>query len=536
MPRYGVQARLGWLDALRGVAALSVVFEHLSFDTLKPVRHHVIGWFSPGLYGVMVFFLVSGYIVPASLERRGSVRGFWVARVFRLYPMWLAAAAGAIVLSRFRLYSVPANATSHPGTTVLAHAFMLQDLLGVFSIINVLWTLSYEMTFYLLITFLFVADAHRRSARVAVGFAATAFALGGVLPKVALSHRVSDARTVALAASILIIVGLAGAVSGRGRIRTIGAVLAGGTALVLLLFNGRAPAWEGFTILAAMFTGTALYRAEARQITWLKMITTAAAVCGLTVMSGIWHVHKWGMSSQSTLSYQRQWTISILLAGGTFALAMTWRKRRVVRAATWLGTVSYSMYLLHPLVINVYAQLPWLSDTDPLIVQAGLAAGCLALLLGCCWLTYRAVEVPMQRLGRGIAARLDARFGFDVAAVPQPAIARPAIAQPAIAQPAMPSMRDVPAVPARSAGAVRAGVALTRPDRQRVPSGERVQQARRDRQRGEPGGSDPAHVGGIIARGEFSAGDGAFVVVDVEDRSVQPRPDDRSKKCARRDP
>src|SRR6266487_929167 len=166
LPRSGSQAvRLGWLDALRGIAVLSVVFEHLSHTTLKPVRDHVNPWFSPGLYGVMVFFLVSGYIVPASLERRGSVRGFWVARVFRLYPMWLAAAAGAIVLSRFRLYSVPANATSHPGTTVLAHAFMLQDLLGVFSIINVLWTLSYEMTFYLLITFLFVADAHRRSAR-----------------------------------------------------------------------------------------------------------------------------------------------------------------------------------------------------------------------------------------------------------------------------------------------------------------------------------------------------------------------------------
>jgi peptidoglycan/LPS O-acetylase OafA/YrhL len=37
-------------------------------------------------YGVFVFFLVSGYIVPASLERKGSVHGFWVSRVFRLYP------------------------------------------------------------------------------------------------------------------------------------------------------------------------------------------------------------------------------------------------------------------------------------------------------------------------------------------------------------------------------------------------------------------------------------------------------------------
>jgi peptidoglycan/LPS O-acetylase OafA/YrhL len=33
-----------------------------------------------------VFFLVSGYIMASSLERKGSVRGSWVSRVFRLYP------------------------------------------------------------------------------------------------------------------------------------------------------------------------------------------------------------------------------------------------------------------------------------------------------------------------------------------------------------------------------------------------------------------------------------------------------------------
>jgi peptidoglycan/LPS O-acetylase OafA/YrhL len=77
--------RLGWLDALRGIAALCVVFDHLTYSVFQPVRDSVYHWFDPGQYGVFVFFLVSGYIVPASLERRGSVRGFWVSRVFRLY-------------------------------------------------------------------------------------------------------------------------------------------------------------------------------------------------------------------------------------------------------------------------------------------------------------------------------------------------------------------------------------------------------------------------------------------------------------------
>jgi peptidoglycan/LPS O-acetylase OafA/YrhL len=87
-------ARLAWLDALRGIAALFVVFDHLSNYVLRPVRYEVYQILDPGFYGVCVFFLVSGYIVPASLERKGSIRTFWLSRVFRLFrcswwPSWL---------------------------------------------------------------------------------------------------------------------------------------------------------------------------------------------------------------------------------------------------------------------------------------------------------------------------------------------------------------------------------------------------------------------------------------------------------------
>jgi peptidoglycan/LPS O-acetylase OafA/YrhL len=77
--------RLAWLDALRGIAALCVVFDHLTYSVFQPVHDSVYQWFNPGQYGVFVFFLVSGYIVPASLERKGSIRSFWVSRVWRLY-------------------------------------------------------------------------------------------------------------------------------------------------------------------------------------------------------------------------------------------------------------------------------------------------------------------------------------------------------------------------------------------------------------------------------------------------------------------
>ena len=85
--------RLAWLDALRGFAALCVVFDHMSTLVLQHVRSDVYVWFNGGQYGVFVFFLVSGYIIPASLERKGSVRGFWVSRAFRLYPLYIVGIA-----------------------------------------------------------------------------------------------------------------------------------------------------------------------------------------------------------------------------------------------------------------------------------------------------------------------------------------------------------------------------------------------------------------------------------------------------------
>src|ERR1700761_9787679 len=94
-------SRLAWLDALRGFAALCVVFDHGSTLLLLPVRSFLYQWLDLGQYGVFVFFLVSGYIVPASLERKGSVRSFWVSRAFRLYPMYLV----AIALSALAYYT-----------------------------------------------------------------------------------------------------------------------------------------------------------------------------------------------------------------------------------------------------------------------------------------------------------------------------------------------------------------------------------------------------------------------------------------------
>src|SRR4051812_18373500 len=109
------QERLQWLDMLRGVAVLAVVVEHLSFLIFVDLRpNFIVPWFDIGNYGVLVFFLVSGYVVPASLERHGNLRRFWVGRVFRLYPLLLLATGAVLVLGLVGLVSLERRVSHDP--------------------------------------------------------------------------------------------------------------------------------------------------------------------------------------------------------------------------------------------------------------------------------------------------------------------------------------------------------------------------------------------------------------------------------------
>src|ERR1700722_3235265 len=182
--------RLAWLDVLRGIAALAVVFDHFSEYLLKGMRLHVYHWVDTGEYGVFVFFLIGGYIVPASLERKGSVRTFWVSRLFRLYPLYLLVIVLAILLWLPSMVSLR-GAEHDPLASVLEQLLMMSNVLAGPNVPNVVWSLSYEMIFYLLITALFIGGVHKRSSCYAVGFGVAAVAFGGLLPMQYFSHRLS---------------------------------------------------------------------------------------------------------------------------------------------------------------------------------------------------------------------------------------------------------------------------------------------------------------------------------------------------------
>jgi peptidoglycan/LPS O-acetylase OafA/YrhL len=407
--------RLGWLDALRGIAALAVVFEHLSLQVLGAVHSVVVQWIDPGEYGVFLFFLISGYIVPASLERKGSVRSFWVSRLFRLYPAYLFALVAMVILTPLNLGSLwPLN--QHPVTSSLGQLLMMSDLLNTPDVPYTVWTLAYEMVFYLLLTALFSAGIHRRSGTFALGFAVAALGFGGVLPAVAFSSSSLGPRRVALIADVLIISGLALTVTCRRLPRLLGAALAATTGLALATFNSSSAhyPWEAFTILALMFAGTVLYRAEQGQLPKWQAAAVVVAVFALTIAAGLWHLGSTTNASPATVAmFQRKWVITLGLAGITFAAGMALRHRKMPAFLTWLGLVSYSVYLFHPVLLGIYANIPWSNNAHSFPVQVAVAAAFVAVLLACCAATYRFVEVPAQRLGRRLAGRLEARFGPD---------------------------------------------------------------------------------------------------------------------------
>jgi peptidoglycan/LPS O-acetylase OafA/YrhL len=136
----------------------------------------------------------------------------------------------------------------------------------------------------------------------------------------------------------------------------------------------------------------------------VNRIVAAAITLGvlaLTTYAGIWE----GAQRHHDHHWQLQWATSILLAGATFGVGLALRHARVPRWCAWLGMISYSVYLLHPLVFDAYRSVPVLHRTHTLPDQVLFFAGLFAVVIGLSALTYYFVEKPMQGLGRRVAAR-----------------------------------------------------------------------------------------------------------------------------------
>ena len=333
--------RLDFLDALRGVAVCLVLLQHLGellFPAVARISTYGVQF---GQLGVMVFFLSSGFIIPASLERSrsGTGRGaalaaFWRSRVFRLYPLYWLSLAGAAVLAVAGTYS---PAVPMAVGDWLVNTTMLQAFAGRSHALPLYWTLGFEMAFYLALSVLFLLGWHRHSA--ALSLAASA-----------------------------------------------GCVVAAVAAPVLL---GRS-APLGLFCLATMFTGTVFFRWHAGAVGLRTLVgcVGSALAAGLTLLGAA----ALQPGARDVVPMLTAW----LGAYAIFCTALALRSRAVPRWLRRLGTISFSVYLVQALVLLAVPALP-----SPVLTAALWIAVTVAVSEG----TYRLVEQPAVRLGRRLTVR-----------------------------------------------------------------------------------------------------------------------------------
>ena len=129
----------------------------LSAPPIDPPRHFVLlsAVFGPGRYlsaghfGVSLFFLISGFVIPFAF-RRQSRAGFVVARALRLWPTY--AVGLTVTLVWLTLASAAfGHALPHDRAAIAwNYALGLRDVAGAPSIDGIVWTLEIEIRFYLL--------------------------------------------------------------------------------------------------------------------------------------------------------------------------------------------------------------------------------------------------------------------------------------------------------------------------------------------------------------------------------------------------
>lgn len=142
--------RLELLDYGRFFAAISVVLYHYSFNgivngkiTSISLIPFVADWTKYGFLGVEFFFMISGYVIFHSAQRRTAAE-FAVGRATRLYPVYWV----AVLFTSFFAFFWGGELMSVSISQLTVNFTMLQMFVGVANVDGAYWTLAYELIFY----------------------------------------------------------------------------------------------------------------------------------------------------------------------------------------------------------------------------------------------------------------------------------------------------------------------------------------------------------------------------------------------------
>ncbi|WP_100259508.1 acyltransferase family protein [Qipengyuania seohaensis] len=182
---HAIGARYAFVDSIRGIAALMVIYLHIAEQLLQSREYYsdleislftlFTAYFDAGKIGVIMFFAVSGYVIPFSLlkKRKRPLLSFAIGRFMRLYPAyWLSILAMVLVVAW--------QGNPFDSFTIAANATMLQGFVGIQNIQGLYWTLQIELVFYGLCVVLFffgLLGSQKWVTATAIATLAGAFAL-----------------------------------------------------------------------------------------------------------------------------------------------------------------------------------------------------------------------------------------------------------------------------------------------------------------------------------------------------------------------
>lgn len=136
------------IQYLRGLAALAVVLHHASGAILVHYAVQKNDFYAWGAGGVDLFFIISGFIMMyITFGKDVSVKNFLYKRIIRIYPVFYVYATIALVI--FIISPDSINRSASLPTKVLP-SYLLIPYTEFVNLVQVAWTLAYEVHFYFL--------------------------------------------------------------------------------------------------------------------------------------------------------------------------------------------------------------------------------------------------------------------------------------------------------------------------------------------------------------------------------------------------
>lgn len=334
------------LDGIRTCSFMLVFLAHVGTPLI------------PGGFGVTVFFFLSGYLITTLLRREAettqhiSLKLFYLRRVLRILPPFYLVLTLALVLTLLGLLPGPfypktlvAQAFHYANYYVIAHGWT-----GLLAGTGVYWSLAVEEHFYLVFPALYLLMLRR-----------------------GLSGRAQHALLLALCAVVLgwrcwLVFGQ-GIISDRTYIGS-------DTRFDSMLFGCALAVW-----------GNPALDFEESERPSLFEIAAAVVGVGLLLISFLLRDPAFRESVRYTLQgigLYPLFFVSVRHPRWFVMPFLNWRPMRFV------GTLSYSLYLLHQVVLHTVWYLPW-----PVLLRASVT---LAVSFGLSLAIWRYVEKPCAKL------------------------------------------------------------------------------------------------------------------------------------------